>query len=243
VRRRRLPSLRGLSASMVDGGGWLALAGAHPTPPEPSLMSVTDYWDAMYGDRTAPDTFGGGKPSAEVVEAARRLSPGARALDLGCGDGRNPLYLAEQGCRVTGMDLSPIGVAKTQQFAAERGLHLDCFVQDMRHFVFDTSYELVVSMGCLHLIVRDEWRPLLQAIQAHTRRGGYNAIGIMTDVLPPPDDQKAYFIGLFRKDELLGRYEGWEIVSYRKTQFHDEHPGGMKHHHAGETVLARNVSG
>lgn len=151
-------------------------------------VSVIDYWDNMYRDHTALITFGGGRPSAEVVEAAGRLPAGARAIDIGCGDGRNSLYLAEYGCCVTAIDISPVGVATTRQFAAEHPLPPRPFA--------------------------------------------------IPDTRTPIADQKAYFIGLFKEDELLHCCAGWEVVSYRKTQFHDEHPGGIRHHHAGETVLA-----
>lgn len=193
-------------------------------------MSVTQFWDEMYRDL-----------SAEVIEAAKLLPAGARALDLGCGDGRNPLFLAAQGFKVTAVDISPVGVAKTQQFAAEQGLVINVLVQDMREFTFDTDYHLIVSMGCLHLIEREYWQPLLRQIQAHTCPGGYNAIGIMTDALPAPDDQRDFYIGLFKEGELFDYYVDWEILSQQSVQFHDEHPNGIRHHHAGDCILARKL--
>lgn len=204
-------------------------------------MSVVQYWDNMYRDLTAPVTFGKGQPSAEVIEAADRLPAGARALDLGCGDGRNALFLASQGFNVTATDISPVAIAKVRQFASERALVIHASTQDFRGFVFEAEYDLIVSMGCLHLIEREDWGPLLQRIQAHTAVGGYNAIGVMTDARPAPEDQREYFVGLFREDELQGHYADWEIISHRSAQFHDEHPGGVRHHHAGENVLARKL--
>jgi tellurite methyltransferase len=206
-----------------------------------NAMSVTQYWDNMYRDLTAPVTFGGGKPSDEVVAAAKRLEAGARALDIGSGDGRNALFLASLGMHVTAVDNSPVGIAKTLQFAKERGLAVTTHVEDMRHLVLDADYDLIVSMGCLHLIEREYWQPLLRLIQTHTRVGGYNAIGVITDALPAPDDQREHFIGLFHAGELRSLYAGWEIISDQSVQFHDEHPNRAHHHHAGETILARKV--
>ena len=195
----------------------------------------------MYSGLAEPVTFGGGEPSAEVLEAARHLPNGARVIDVGCGDGRNALFLASQGFQVTATDISPVGIAKLQQFAAERGLLIDAYVQDMRQASFEIGYHLVVSMGCLHLVERECWRPLLRRMQETTCPGGYHAVGVMTDVLPAPEDQRDHFIGLFRDGELFARYADWEIVTQRSVQFHDEHPGGVRHHHAGDTVLARKV--
>jgi tellurite methyltransferase len=196
----------------------------------------------MYRDLTAPVTFGGGgKPSAEVVEAAKRLPDGASAIDIGCGDGRNALFLASQGCRVTATDISPIGIAKVRQFAAERGLVVEAYVQDMREAALDTDCDLIVSMGCLHLIERQHWASLLSRMHAHTRVGGYNAVGVMNDALPAPDDQRDFYIGLFREKELFEHYTGWDIIAQRSFQCRDEHPGGIRHHHAGDCLLARKM--
>ncbi len=204
-------------------------------------MSVVEYWDDMYRDLTAPVAFSEGEPSAEVVEAAKWLPDAARVLDIGCGDGRNALFLAARGCQVTATDISPVAIAKVKQFAAERKLVLDAFVQDMRDATFGTEYHLVVSMGCLHLLERECWGHLLRRMQAHTCVGGYHAVGIMTDALPAPDDQREFFIGLFRDGELFEQYAGWEIITRRSVQFHDEHPNGVRHHHAGDNILARKL--
>jgi tellurite methyltransferase len=126
--------------------------------------------------------------------------------------------------------------------AAERGLAVEASVQDMRHFALEPDYDLIVSMGCLHLVERGEWGALLRRLQACTRVGGYNAVGAMTDALPAPDDQRDLFIGLFKAGELSDRYAGWETISRRSVQFHDQHPGGISHHHAGDSLLARKLN-
>lgn len=56
-------------------------------------------------------------PNQFLVSEVAGLSPG-RAVDLACGEGRNAVWLAEQGWEVTGVDFSPVGLAKAQRFAA-----------------------------------------------------------------------------------------------------------------------------
>ncbi len=51
--------------------------------------------------------------------------PPGRALDLGCGEGRNALWLAEQGWHVTGVDFSEVGLAKARRLAGARGIPLE----------------------------------------------------------------------------------------------------------------------
>jgi len=195
----------------------------------------------MYRDLSAPVTFSGGQPSGEVVEAAGLLPAGSRFIDIGCGDGRNALYLAAQGHQVTAIDISPVAIAKVQQFAAERGLKIAASVQDIAHYVFNTEYDGIVSTGVLHMFERECWQSLLKSLRAHTTPGGYHAIGVLTDALPAPEDQKEHFIGLFKAGELFDLYSEWQIISRRSFQFHDEHPNGARHHHAGDNLLARKI--
>jgi tellurite methyltransferase len=199
-------------------------------------MSTADYWDSMY---SLPERYRAEKPSAEVVAAAVLLSPGARIIDIGCGDGRNVIFLAAQGFQVTAVDIAPAAIAKTQQIANEHGLKITGIVQDMRALSLDGDYNLIVSTGCLHMIERPAWQTLLQQMQTHTSVGGYHAIGIMTDALPAPADLREQFIGIFHPGELRSYYTDWEIISERNEQFHDEHPNGARHHHAAERILAR----
>ena len=70
-------------------------------------------WDERYsGDElvwtSTPNQF----LVAEAVEL-----PSGRAVDLACGEGRNSIWLAEQGWTVTGVDFSPVGLAKAKRFA------------------------------------------------------------------------------------------------------------------------------
>ncbi|HVN52094.1 MAG TPA: class I SAM-dependent methyltransferase [Acidimicrobiales bacterium] len=63
-------------------------------------------------------------PNRLLVEQVTGLEPG-RALDLACGEGRNAVWLAEQGWRVTGVDFSDVGLDKGRRLAADRGVTVD----------------------------------------------------------------------------------------------------------------------
>ena len=70
-------------------------------------------WDERYaGDELVWTST----PNEFVVAETVGLRPG-RAVDLACGEGRNAIWLAEQGWEVTGVDFSPVGLAKAKRFA------------------------------------------------------------------------------------------------------------------------------
>jgi hypothetical protein len=90
-------------------------------------------FDRIY--RGAGDRFM--KPDASLVELVHGLKPG-KALDIGMGQGRNTVFLAQQGWDVTGLDLSELGVAEAKDRARKLGARIDARVQDV--FRFDFGY-------------------------------------------------------------------------------------------------------
>src|ERR1051325_5565980 len=114
-------------------------------------LQTKPFWETTY-QNLASDTFG--KPSDEVIALAKELPPGAAVLDLGCGEGRNALFLAERGFDVTAVDVSEHGVNKLRLLASQRGLNVRTDVADMRSYHFDRKFDLIISHGCLHLIER-----------------------------------------------------------------------------------------
>lgn len=83
-------------------------------------------WDARYAGTELVWSAG---PNRFLVEEVAGLAPG-RVLDVACGEGRNAIWLAEQGWEATGVDFSPVGVDKARRMAAERGVEATWLVAD-----------------------------------------------------------------------------------------------------------------
>jgi SAM-dependent methyltransferase len=81
---------------------------------------AASWWDGFYADRSRPVPFFVAKPDENLVSYRDRglVRPG-RALDLGCGAGRNAVYLASVGFEVDAVDLSPAAVAWGEDRARE----------------------------------------------------------------------------------------------------------------------------
>jgi tellurite methyltransferase len=201
--------------------------------------SIAPFWEQTYQDLTT-STFG--KPSVEIVELADTLPRGAAVLDLGCGEGRNALFLAERGFDVTAVDLSEHGIAKVRAIAERGGFTIRAQMADMRTYELDREYDLIISHGCLHLIERENWAKVLQRFKTHTRLGGYNVVAVFTDRIAPPPDLEAFCLGLFREGELFTHYADWAVTLQKSYTIHDEHPGGIRHTHPIDKVVARKHS-
>lgn len=80
------------------------------------------WWDGFYADRSRPVPFFVAKPDENLVSYVQRgLLTAGRALDLGCGPGRNALHLASLGFDVDAVDLSPGAIAWARDRAREAG--------------------------------------------------------------------------------------------------------------------------
>ena len=153
-------------------------------------MVKKPFWEESYKRPGKLDTFRGGKPSNDVIAAASMLKKGSTALDLGCGEGRNAIYLASIGFDTSAIDISKPGIDKLNAAASEMGLNIKSSIYDMREYKLKRSYDLIVSHGCLHLVERKEWQKVINNIKNNTAPGGLNVICVFTDKLPEPEDQK-----------------------------------------------------
>ncbi|MBN1643661.1 MAG: methyltransferase domain-containing protein [Dehalococcoidales bacterium] len=204
-------------------------------------MSTTEkpYWEESYKRPGKLDTFGDGKPSKAVADTVVKIKLPAKAMDFGCGEGRNALYLAKLSFETSAVDISEAGIQKLKIMAKESNLNIDARVDDMRAYKFDKYFDLIVCTGCLHLIKREEWQKVLLDLKKYTSRGGFHVVGIFTDKVPEPEDQKGLMVGLFKEGELFTYYQDWEIIESKSSVFEDEHPGGIRHKHAANSITAR----
>jgi SAM-dependent methyltransferase len=131
-------------------------------------------WDARYA--STPGLVWSADPNRFVVESVTGLAPGA-ALDLAAGEGRNAVWLAEQGWRVTAVDFSPVAVGRGRELAAGRGVQVEWRVADVTAYrPVPGSYDLVL-ISYLHLPAGDLARVLAAAKQALRPGGSLVVVG------------------------------------------------------------------
>ena len=93
-----------------------------------------------------------GEPSPFLmreIERIKRLAPGKRALDIACGVGRNSIFLAQQGFRVTALDISDVGIARGREWADARGVVVDFQRVDLDGYRIVEKYDLIVNFNFL----------------------------------------------------------------------------------------------
>ena len=102
----------------------------------------------MWDERYASDDYLFGTEPADFLVAQRHLLvAGQRALAIADGEGRNSVFLAEHGLDVTAMDASPVGLAKAERLAGQRGVSIDFRQADLLTWTWEPdAYDLVVAV-------------------------------------------------------------------------------------------------
>jgi SAM-dependent methyltransferase len=92
--------------------------GHHEDPVRPAPDNSPASWDRRYGEL---DRVWSGQPNGALVAEVGSLAPG-RALDVGCGEGADAVWLARQGWEVTALDVSEVALQRAEQAAAQTGV-------------------------------------------------------------------------------------------------------------------------
>ena len=102
------------------------------------------FWDQQF---SAPGFKYGTEPNAFLREQAFRLQPASAVLVPGDGEGRNGVWLAGQGHRVTTIDGAAVGLAKSRALAAERGVVIETVCADLAAYApMDASVDALVLL-------------------------------------------------------------------------------------------------
>jgi SAM-dependent methyltransferase len=107
----------------------------------------TSFWDRLYS--TKPRLWSG-EANVRLAEVARSLTPG-HALDLGCGEGGDAVWLAQHGWSVMATDVSPVALHRAREHADARGVagQIEFVLRDLSNGVPDGPFDLV-SAQFLH---------------------------------------------------------------------------------------------
>lgn len=196
----------------------------------PADIQPEDYFHQRYGlTRT----------HSEVVAAAGEI-PAGKALDLGCGGGRNALYLALKGFDVTAWDKNAMAIAELNRIIDAEGLsNIRATVQDLNSLRFQGDYDFILSTVVMMFLQPAAIPSIIQDMQAATVSGGHNLIVAAMDT--PDFPCPLPFPFAFKPDELKNYYREWQIVKYNEDvgELHKTDANGNRIRLRFATLLAR----
>jgi len=158
-----------------------------------------------------------------------------RILDLGCGLGNLSIEAARLGCCVLSIDGSPTAIGRIRQAASDEDLPIQTEVADLRTYKISEDFDVIVCIGLLMFMAKDDALGIIGEIQAHVVAGGLAIINALiegTTYLEMFGTDPYY---LFGHSELQDRFAGWDLI---ESMYHNfEAPGATTKSFA--TIIAR----
>jgi SAM-dependent methyltransferase len=185
-------------------------------------------WEERYRSRGRPEEDFASEPVALVARTARTLLVG-RALDLTCGTGRNALWLAQQGWKVTAVDGASGAIEALQSRTGAQGLTIDSKVADLEKWEYRIEREAWDLICICYYLQRD----LFEVAKRGLAPGGVViSIVHISDPGEPATEHRLLageLAGYFRDMEILHSFEG--------------QPDDPAHHRAVAEIVARRRAG
>ncbi len=174
------------------------------------MKSDQKRWDQRFGGKG----FAFGKEPNPFLKKHIRLLPKGKALDIGAGEGRNTVFLAQHGFEVDAVDISKVGLKKAQKLAREIRVKINTIYTSLNTYQIEKEkYDLIANFYFLR-------RSLIPKIKKGLKKGG--RVIFETYTLEQknvgtegPKDPK-YFL---KPNELLRLFKGFHILYYREGIF------------------------
>lgn len=137
---------------------------------------VADY-DSRYKNN---QFYWGLRPNVLCYDVMKILPPikPYRVLDIGCGEGKDAVFLARCGYSVTAMDISEVGLEKAKNLAEHNQVQVNFFKADIIDFRPNADFDIIFSSGLLHFVPDTVRKDLCESLKAHTSNGGINALNV-----------------------------------------------------------------
>lgn len=206
--------------------------------PDPD-KTPAEVWEERYAQA---DRVWSGRPNQAVVDVVGPL-PAGRALDLGCGEGADAVWLAGRGWQVTGVDISPTAVARASAAAAARGLEVAFRAADLATWQPERTYDLVTA-AFLQSHVALERVAVLRRAAGAVAPGGH--LLVVTHAAPPPWAaalEGGDFPGPREQVAELALGEGWQAVLAEVRRRPATGPDGTEAELEDAVVLLRRDAG
>ena len=132
-------------------------------------------WDEFYGERKfkAPFIQQNTMPDENLVDFLNNNSYIKTAIELGCGEGRNAIFMAKKGIVVTALDISPVAIENARKIALEQGINIDFKCQDIIKSKINGKYDFVYDSGLFHHLPPHRRITYIEILQSILKPGGY----------------------------------------------------------------------
>jgi len=138
----------------------------------------SEWWDKFYSNKEKAVPFFKNIPDENLISYFDKgVLKRAKALDVGCGKGRNSIYLAQKGLEVCGVDFSETSIEMAKEIAKEQGVKANFLCQSIFDFQSEKeNYDFIYDSGCFHHIKPHRREQYLSTILKYLKPNGYFAM-------------------------------------------------------------------
>lgn len=167
-------------------------------------------WEERYA---TPDYVFGTEPAAFLVKHRGYLLPGRTALSVADGEGRNSVFMAEAGMRVTALELVPRAIEKARALAASRGVAVDFRQADLLAHAWGTeTFDLVAGIF-FQFVGPEERARLFEGLARTVAPGGMLMLhGYRPEQLAYGTGGPPFAENMYTEDLLRAAFPGWEVL-------------------------------
>jgi len=189
----------------------IRLEGQIPRPIRAALLRKTKMWEDRFA---TPEYVFGQEPAAFLVDHADLLTQGATALAVADGEGRNSVFMAQQGMQVCALEYAPSAIAKAKALAQRHGVadQVAFHQVDVMRYDWPKVYDLVAGIF-IQFVGPDDRTDLFDGMKTSVAPGGlillhgYTPKQIEFGTGGPPTPANMYTEAMLR-----AAFEGWEII-------------------------------
>jgi len=194
--------------------------------------STPEFWDARYGES---DRLWSGEPNPQLVAEIAEVEAGT-AVDIGCGEGADAIWLARRGWRVTGADISSVALERARAHADQAGVEVEWVQTDLLAWQAPADGFDLVNVQFFQL-AEPERTVALRRFAAAVAPGGlllvvaHHPVHAETGVPGPPADR------LYTPEDVTALFAApeWETVT---AETRTRTAAG---HHSGTTEFTDSV--
>jgi tellurite methyltransferase len=187
--------------------------------------------------------YWGLKTNSVVINSQEYLCSNAKVLDLGCGEGKNSFFLANNGFDVTAVDISSVGIDKLKKFAKQKNLNIKSKKADINNYLFSCEkFDAIFAIHVLQFINKKNILKVIKQIQSKTNIKGLNVIASF--IAKNSKNKKKVILKngyLFDKKELKKLYKDWKILFYEEKLGSWETHCRPKHRHFKVKLIAQKL--
>ena len=204
------------------------------------LGSIRTNYEKWYEGETY---YWGTQPAAfcDELKKIRPFPQARKVLDIGCGEGKDAVYMAKQGYEVTAFDLTENGIRKTKTLAERSGVQINAYVDDINTFQENERFDIVYSTGTVQYLFEENKKPFFQKIARITNAHGIVYFNVFVEKpfleLPPDWDIEEK---MWKSGELFTYFADWKVHRIDETIFEDQ-SGGVPHYHCMDTIICEKM--